>query len=148
MILFLNKEACSGYRQVMIDNYELSGGIWTTNCVSYNVHASKGMIVLESTPHLNKQADDNIFQYITRLKCIELDIQDELNIYDLNLVTSIVYFMVTNFENDAVKQIITLHGVFSQKSVKDETAYKKFSDLETNHKQEHIINFMNRIYKK
>ena len=148
MILFLNKEACFDYRQVMIDNYELSGGIWTTNCVSYSVHANKGMLVLESTPYLNKHTGDNIFQYITRLKCIELDMQDELSIYDLNLVTSVVYFIVTNFENDAVKQIITLHGVFSQKSVKDETAYKKLSDLETKHKQEYLINFMNRIYKK
>lgn len=148
MILFLNKEACFDYRQVMIDNYELSGGIWTTNCVSYNVHANKGMVVLESTPQMNKPTDGDIFQYITRLKCIELDMQDELNIYDLNLVTSVVYFIVTNFENDAVKQIITLHGVFSQKNVNDDTTYKKLSDLETKHKQEYLINFMNRIYKK
>lgn len=148
MILFLNKEACFDYRQVIIDNYELSGGIWTTNCVSYNVYANKGMLVLESTPQINKYTDESIFQYITRLKCIELDMQDELNIYDLNLVTNVVYFIVTNFENDPVKQIITLHGVFSQKSVKDTTAYKKLCDLETDNKQEYLINFMNRIYKK
>jgi len=145
LILFLNKEACFDYRRIMMNNYEQSGGIWTTNCVSYNMNANRGMLVLESTPH--KWVDNSFFENILKLKCIELEMNDELKIYDLNLVTNVIYFIVTNFENDADNQIITLNGVFSQNNNnhEDSTDLTTFKN-NTYDKQTHLIDYMNRIY--
>lgn len=150
LILFLDKDACVDYRRIMMENYEASGGIWTTNCVSYSMYAKKGMIVLESTPQKQFDTDMNIFENITKLRCIELDMNDELKMYDLNLVTNVIYFITTSFENDANNQIITLHGVFSQTNENETSAsfsYGRDSDNTSNHVKNHyLIDYMNRIY--
>ena len=152
LILFLDKDSCIDYRQVMINNYERTKGKWSTNFVSYSIYEKNGEIVLDSVRPSNESYFEENENHVN-LKCVELDMRDELNIYDLNLFTNLIYFIVTSFDNDLDTNVTTLHGIFSQKTVRDTTTnilpydYVN-SSQENDNKLAHIVNIMNRIYKK
>lgn len=164
LILFHSEDACLDYRRVMMENYERSGGVWTTNCVTHVMYANKGMLVLESTSPMECGSFDEPCENVPleidslcNLRCVEMDIYDEMNIHDLNLITPVVYFIVTSFENDAATRTITLHGMFSKlrsggsgggvgRSLGEFGGMATSDAMKMNSRQEYLVNFMNRIY--